>query len=374
MELMEHIKTAFSSERTVKRVTEDLNSKLGDFQPEFILYFASSSYEQELLAESIKKAFGSAEVIGSSTSGEITSGKMLEDSVVLMAFDKSMLEDYKVEVVKDITTKHEKNISNAFQSIERHFNTSAQELSHEEYLGIVMIDGLSISEEKVMDKVGDLSNLPFIGGAAGDDMRFKETHVYHNGRAISDAAVLAVLKPKTKFSILKTQSFVPLDTKFVATKVNEETREVVEFNGKPAVDAYAEALGVPVERIEEYFMSNPVGLMSGEQIFVRSPQQTKGKSIVFFCNILEGMEVTLLQTTLIVPDTKKAIEQKRKELGGISGIINFHCILRTLQLKNDNLTKQYGEIFTDIPTVGLSTYGEQYLGHINQTSTMIVFK
>lgn len=121
-------------------------------------------------------------------------------------------------------------------------------------------------------------------------------------------------------------------------------------------------------------MTHPVGLMFEDEPYVRSPQQVQDKSMVFYCNIKEGMELEILESTNIVEDTKKAVEDKKKELGNISGIINFHCILRTLELEQKNMTELYGKIFTDIPTIGFSTYGEEYIGHINQASTMLVFK
>ncbi len=96
--------------------------------------------------------------------------------------------------------------------------------------------------------------------------------------------------------------------------------------------------------------------------------------MLFYCNVLEGMELTLLGSTNIITDTRQAIDQKKRELGGISGIINFHCILRTLELEKEGLTEAYGKLFADIPTIGFSTYGEEYLGHLNQTSTMVAFK
>jgi hypothetical protein len=61
-------------------------------------------------------------------------------------------------------------------------------------------------------------------------------------------------------------------------------------------------------------------------------------------------------------------------MGNISGIVNFNCILRTLELEQKMLTGKYGELFTDIPTIGFSTYGEQYIGHVNQTATILAFK
>ena len=55
-------------------------------------------------------------------------------------------------------------------------------------------------------------------------------------------------------------------------------------------------------------------------------------------------------------------------------MINFNCILRTLGLEQEQSSEAYGALFGEIPTVGFSTYGEQFIGHINQTATMLVFK
>ena len=51
-----------------------------------------------------------------------------------------------------------------------------------------------------------------------------------------------------------------------------------------------------------------------------------------------------------------------------------YAILRALELGQKGQSDDYGELFEGVPTVGLSTYGEQYIGHINQTATMLVFR
>ncbi len=94
--------------------------------------------------------------------------------------------------------------------------------------------------------------------------------------------------------------------------------------------------------------------------------------MVFYCAIKEGMELSLLQSTDIIADTRRALDAARTKSGEISAIINFNCILRTLELRQNGLTEQYGNIFAGVPTIGFSTYGEQYIGHLNQTATMLL--
>lgn len=366
------IKTAYSTKETVEESVSDIARQFDLFDTEMVLYFASTKYNPDSLSAKMQDAFPMAQVFGCSTAGEITSGRMLENSIVAMAFTGQAVKDAKIEVVENL--KDESAIRKALASFESYFKEPMSGMDPSRYVGIILVDGLCGAEEALMETIGDLTNVTFIGGSAGDDLKFNSTPVFANGKSYKSAAVLALIKPGVEFTFIKTQSFRDLGKTLEVTKVNEERREVIEFNNKPAAVAYAEAVGVSVEEAPKCFMHNPIGLVIDDEPFVRSPQQIKGTSMVFYCGVKEGMELSLLEGTDIIGDTKNAIEQARTELGGLSGIINFNCILRTLELRQNNQTQAYGELFSNVPTVGFSTYGEQYIGHINQTATMLAFK
>jgi hypothetical protein len=366
------IQIAYSTNPNTDNALKDLKNQIKIADPRFVIFFSSSNYNQDEIAGGVKNNFKNADVIGCSSSGEIVSGRMLNGSVVLMAFDKESADDVKIEVIENL--KSSANPKNALDNFEKYYETPVSELDHTKYFGIILIDGMSGSEEKLMENIGTKTNVTFIGGSAGDDLKFKTTYVYANGKSYTNAAVLALVKSNVEFDILKTQSFVTLDKQFTATKVDEANREILELDGKDAIDVYSQAIGELKEAAATKFMTYPVGVMAGDEPFVRSPQQISGNGIKFFCNVVEGTELTLLKSTDIVKDTQSDLDKKVAEFGKPSGIINFNCILRTLELQDKKQTEAYGNIFKDIPTIGFSTYGEEYIGHMNQTSVMILFK
>ncbi|WP_094227001.1 FIST signal transduction protein [Methanolobus psychrotolerans] len=363
---------AKSNNKTAKGSVEEIKGIFGEFEPRMVLFFASSNYEPEDISAAMKAAFPGCDVIGCSTAGEIISGEMLKGSVVAMAFNSAVLNNVKIEVIEGISEAVD--VSDAFRSFESFYGKKMDEMDFRQYLGMVLVDGLTCAEESLMENIGNKTNVFFVGGSAGDDLKFEATHVFVNGKSYNKAAVLALMDVKSGFDIIKTQSFKVLDKVLVATKVNESAREIIEFNNEPAAVAYANALGVPVDELSSHFMSNPLGLMIDDEPYVRSPQAVDGSNVKFYCSILEGMELSILESANIVEETANALQQKVEEFGKISGLVNFNCILRTLDLESTGQSKEYAEVFNDIPTAGFSTYGEQYLGHINQTATMIVFK
>jgi hypothetical protein len=363
---------AHSVSKTVPAVVDDLRSAWQGLAPRFIVYFASPALDPGALAAELKGAFPDAAQIGCTTAGELVSGKMFKGGVAALALPRELAGDIAVELVSPIRERPE-GVVDALGRLAARFDVPVRSLSHEQHLGLVLIDGLSHSEERVMDVLGDACDVTFVGGSAGDDLQFRTTHVAVDGRAETNAAALALLKPPHGFDIMKTQSFRALDHRFVATRVDEATRTVIEFDGLPAADAYAAALAIPVADLPNKFMRHPVGLMVGNDPFVRSPMRVHDRGVVFYCNIKEGMELALLESTDIVADTSKAIEARLAK-GDVAALLNFHCILRTLELQDRGQTGAYGEIFTAVPTAGFSTYGEALLGHMNQTSTIVCFR
>jgi hypothetical protein len=367
------VKTAYSKKENVKDTIKDIKEQISNFDTRFLLFFASPAMDPENISAAVQDGFTGVPTMGCSTSGEIVTGKMLDQSLVAMAFGPEIISECKIEVAENLNSDNNQ-IDNAFDSFGSYFGASTHDLSPDNYLGMVLIDGLSLQEEAVNDRIGDLTNVTFVGGSAGDDLAFKKTYVYANGKTYSDAAAMVLIKSGVKFDFLKTQSFQATEKDVVVTKADESKRKVFEINNKPATQAYAELVGVPEEKVADTFFSHPVGLVFQDDFFVRSPQRTDGNGIHFYCSIKEGMKLKILDSGNILEYTRNALNRKMDDMGNVSAIVNFNCILRTLELKNKNQTEGYGDIFKSVPTIGFSTYGESYIGHINQTSTMVLFQ
>jgi hypothetical protein len=315
----------------------------------------------------MKAAFPRAASIGCTTAGEISSGKMATCSMVAMALPPEIVSAAATAVVEDLNSPLA--VSAALESLSAQMGGPLSELDLDTHVGLIVADGLSGAEEAILERIRDLTDIPFVGGSAGDDLAFRATLVAANGRTFEHAAVLALLRVPAGYRIIKTQSFRLLGKTLTATEVDEAARTVRRFNGVPAVEAYAQALGIDGDSPASYFMSNPVGLMVGGELFVRSPQRVlEDGSIVFYSRIREGAELELLESTDIIADTCRALEGSQRAL------IVFNCIWRTLQLQDEGQCEAYGALFANTPSVGFSTYGEAYMGHVNQTATMLAFR
>jgi hypothetical protein len=114
--------------------------------------------------------------------------------------------------------------------------------------------------------------------------------------------------------------------------------------------------------------------MINGQPWIRSPRAvTPDGAIAFYAQIRPGMEVEVMNPTDLIRDTVAVLEDARAQLGGhVSGAVLFNCILRRLELDGAR-SDDFVASLDGLPVAGFHTYGESWLGHVNQTLTGVVF-
>lgn len=342
---------------------------LANFQPKLLLFFASSAYENP--AAALQEAFPDSKIIGCSSHSEYCNDSFTSGSVSIMAADSDSVEDVCVQVVENI--RADPDLHTILKGMHDYYGGVDEILqNYERYVGIVLFESSAKAEEIFMDRLGTATDLLFVGGSssAADDGK---SLVYANGQSYVGAAVLAILKTKNGYDVLKTQSaHIFSERKLTVTKSDLRNRILYEFDNRPCGEAYAEVLGVPPTEIQNYFVCNPLGVVAGDEIFVRTFNQIQDQGITLHCGLPEGTEINVLKIGNIVNDTQKALKETIQYQP--AGVINFNCLYRTLEILNKNQVEPYCALFGQYPSIGFSTNGEAFLGHINETSTVLIIK
>ena len=300
-------KISVSSNPDLGKAVAEVVRDIADKDARLIVYFASTAYPPTLLAPAMAAAFPGVLTVGCTTAGEIVSGRMLQGSLVAMALGSDLIVRAEARLLSRVAEDARAGVAAAFSELSRSFGYDVGKMDPERHVGLILADGLSGAEERLMDAIGDGTNVSFVGGSAGDDLKFQQTRVFLGGSAVSDAAIVVIIEAAVPFQILKTQSFRVLPTRLVATKVNEPMRRVIEFNGEPAALAYAKATGVRPEQANARFMTNPLGLLAGDEIFVRSPQRIEGGSVGFQ---IGGSETDLIMLVMNQRGADKLLSSK----------------------------------------------------------------
>ena len=364
------VASASSQATDPKRAVAELKTRLaGVAQPKLVLAFATSTMSHEVLARELSAAFPGAVVAGCSTAGELVNGDMLKGSLVAMALSSELVQEAYVATAPGSDGAA---VDALLGKLEAKMGRKTNDVSYAEHVGLVLVDGVNGGEEAVMDRLGTRASFRIVGGSAADELKFVRSWVFGDGEAVTGTA-LVIVKPAVPFDIVKTQSARVLEPVLTPTKVSNG-RTVHELDGQPALVAYAKALGcTPAEAVARS-ARHPLGLLVDGEPYLRTLRKAEGNDLHFYCALHVGVPLSMLEVGDIVADTRHDLAADEKAKGPIEALINFHCIMRTLQLEAENQTKQYGALFERWPSVGFSTYGEQYAGHINQTSTMVVFR
>lgn len=339
-----------------------------------VIFFCSSEYDLEVLAEEMKRLFAGVQVVGCTTAGEVGPAGYRDHSLTGASFPASSFNA--VSGCIDRLQQFEIASGQAFaQELLQRLESRAPQADTDNSFALLLIDGLSVREEPVTRALQSaLGKLPLFGGSAGDGLKFGKTQVYFDGGFHTDSAVLVLVTTSLPFRIFKTQHFVPTDQRVVVTAADAEQRIVREIDGLPAAEAYARLVETSVQNLDPLrFAASPVVVLIDGTNYVRSIQKANPDgSLTFFCAIEEGLVLRVARGVDLVENLEHAFVGIQSAIGPPQLVIGCDCILRKLEITQRGLTDRVEPLFFDNNVIGFNSYGEQYCGvHVNQTLTGI---
>lgn len=351
----------------VHRAVRELAEQIDQPGIRATLAFFSDEYDPEELGRALQE-YLPGPVIGCTTAGQLSDSGFQQGGIsgASLAGDELSVVPY---LIHPLATQNEQAGRIAKDVRERLSRTGQRAF------GFLMVDGLSMKEESLISTLYmALGDVPLIGGSAGDSLKFKQTFVYYDGRLLQDAAVFALFVTSLPFHIFKHQHFQPTATRLVVTAANPGRRLVKEINGEPAVEAYAELIGTPVDQLDaSTFSRHPLMLRIGDDYYVRSIAGIEPDgSLKFFCAIDAGLVLTIGKGHSAIDALELELRNLHENIGDPAIIIGCDCILRRLEMEARGIDDTVGRLMAGSKVVGFSTYGEQYNSvHVNQTFTGI---
>jgi hypothetical protein len=368
------IRTAQSCAIDPYQAVQEFHAAVMQPDTALVVFFCSSSYPLDDIAAEMRRLFVGIDVVGCTTAGEIGPQGYVSHSLSGASFPAHCctVVSGRLERLQQFEMARGREFA---QSLLRRLETLAPAADHQNSIGFLLIDGLSVREEPATRALQyALGRIPLVGGSAGDGLRFDQTHVFHDGCFRSDSAVLVILNTKLPFRIFKTQHFVSTNERMVVTAADAEHRIVHEINGMPAAQEYARLVGVDVDDLDPMrFAASPVVVLIDGVDYVRSIQKANpDASLTFYCAIDEGLVLRVARGVDLIDNLKQTFDRLRRQIGKPQLVLGCDCILRSLEIGQSGLTGQVERILKENHTVGFNTYGEQFGGvHVNQTFTGI---
>jgi len=339
-----------------------------------VVFFCSSDYDLDALADEMAAAFAGVPVVGCTTAGEIGPTGCRDHSISGASLPASRFKTA-VGLLDHLQRFDVAQGESLVQDLLQRLEVLDPSANAGNSFALLLIDGLSMREEPVTSALQNaLGKLPLVGGSAGDGVDFGATHVYFDGRFHDDSAVLTLVSTALPVKVFKTQHFVPTDKRVVVTSADAGRRIVHEIDGWPAAEAYARLAQTSVESLDPvHFAASPVVVLIDGTNYVRSIQKANPDgSLTFYCAIEEGVVLRVGSGVDLQENLDAAFAEIRAAIGPPQLVLACDCILRKLEIAASGLVEDVATVFRENNVTGFNTYGEQYHGvHVNQTLTGI---
>ena len=364
---------AFSNNEDAASAFEEVKDTIKRAGSPLLIIFSSVVKDFEFYTKKFALNFKDTQVIGATSSTIFSSCGVTERSISALAvYDGIECFGGVLFEIKKNPMKYAPTVEEAVRKFKNLKNIVCLEFS----------TSLSFCEELVQDtyrSVLEHRQIQVIGGTAGSEDMYAPTLVSLDGEVFTEASVFVLIKNLGgRIITYKENIFKATGHFFTATDVDCDERIVYQYDYKPAQEALALALNVPVSEIKEELRERPVGRITGKEVYITDTRSFNDDgSITYQARIYNRTRLALLE----VSDPEKVWNETAAnisyEVPNPSFTLCVNCYGRTLYFKKNGifdafvskLAGEYGNVF------GITGHGEQInYEHFNQTMVLAVFE
>ncbi|MFH1985357.1 MAG: FIST N-terminal domain-containing protein [Pseudomonadota bacterium] len=232
--------------------------------PALIIVFTTPRYALPELIAGIRSVTGATHLIGATGSGEILQGQYLGfgGGVGVLALTAG---PYRFGLASATDIKG--NLDQVGQIIARTSKAAAGPSPHAAVM--LLADCLAGDLQQLVQGVYRITGpkVAITGGAAGDELKFERTFVFHDDQVIEGGAAALWIASDEPLPVVTRHGWEPIGVPMLVTRA--EGTEIIELGGRPAAIAYEEQLGfAPGELSAEAFWGtsivHPFGLLQSD--------------------------------------------------------------------------------------------------------------
>jgi|694.fasta_scaffold19488_6 hypothetical protein len=345
-------------------IIEACRKQLDGYIPQACILFSAIDYDFAVVLKIIKEAFPDTQVIGCSTSGELSSRLgYAEGSLLLIAFASDTI-SMATAVARDISKDINTSVEAALSEVKSKFKDKRPSICFT-FPDIFTIGTVRLVEE-LKKRLGD--SFPIFGGGASDPWKFDQTHEFYNEEILQDAAPLLFLSGPIEFVFNVGSGWEPFTTQRPIVEADKNT--IYKIGDNSALEFYKHYLGGPPT------LAHPLAVFEQGEIrfYLRVPFQTdeeKG-SILFGGDFPRQGNISICQADPqnLIKETQHLIQQTTHQLENKkpSCAIIISCSFRQ-KILGTKTREEYRilheEIPPDIPLFGFYAYGQLSPFHKN---------
>ncbi len=361
-----------SSHPDAAMAAAEFHASINISNPACVVFFCCVDYDREALCEALGKLFGKIPVIGCTTAGEICPWGKTTGSIAgfCLSADYFVIETMLIEHLAVFDERRADDMVKTALA-KMHPRAIAPLLDHS--FALSLLDGMSVREELILAAFKDaLPGIPLVGGSAGDNLHFRNTHIYFDNQFYSNAAAIVLVNTIFPFTILSGHHLRADTEKLVVTKADPAKRIAYEFNAEPAALEYCRVMGISLDELNSSkFAMHPLSVQVGDNYYIRSIQQVNDDlSLTFFCAIENGIVLTKMLDGDLPAEFSQRMQEVVEQMGEPQLVIGCDCIHRRIEAEQKDQSEAMSALYRRYKVVGFNTYGEHTNAmHVNHTFT-----